>query len=71
MTRNNGAQHMAECLEPWRVRQFPFFELVTTATCANRAAVDHEVAGGRWGSAAAGWLAHKEHHIWNRLESAA
>jgi hypothetical protein len=35
MTSDQWAQHISECLEPWRVRQFPLFELVTTAACQN------------------------------------
>jgi hypothetical protein len=68
MTSDQWAQHMMECLEPWRVRQFPLFELVTTAACANPLpwqmkwqAEGGEIVAGRM-------VAHKEHPIWHRLD---
>ena len=67
MTQEQWGQHVAECLEPWRVQQFPFFELVTTPTCEN--ALPWTM---RW-QAAGGVLmqgrmvAPKRDEIWNRL----
>jgi hypothetical protein len=68
MSPDQWSQHIADCMEPWRVRQFPFFELVTTAACANALpwtmrwqAEGGELMAGRM-------LAPKRDDIWNRLD---
>jgi hypothetical protein len=61
------AQQLAECMEPWRVQQFPFFELVSTPSCEN--ALPWTM---RWQSAGGAltngrMLAPKAHRIWSEL----
>jgi hypothetical protein len=68
MTQEQWGQHVAECMEPWRVRQFPLFELVTTASCENALpwtmrwqSEGGVLMGGRM-------VAPKADDIWNRLD---
>ena len=67
MTPDQWAQHRADCMEPWRVRQFPFFELVTTASCENALpwTMRWQAAGGVLMQGR--MLAPKADDIWNRL----
>ena len=67
MTQEQWGQHVAECMEPWRVRQFPYFELVTTPACGN--ALPWIMRWQAEGGVLAGdrMLAPKASDIWNQL----
>jgi hypothetical protein len=54
-------------MEPWRVRQFPHFELVTTAACANALPWTMKWLAEGGVLAAGGMLAPKAAEIWNQL----
>jgi hypothetical protein len=68
MTADQWAQHITECREPWRLRQFPYFELVTTASCANALpwTMAWQAAGGHL--SAGRMVAPKGHPIWTELD---
>ncbi len=68
MSREQWAENFAECMEPWRVRQFPCFELVTTSSCENALpwTMAWQAAGGQL--SAGRMLAPKADEIWNRLD---
>jgi hypothetical protein len=68
MNQEQWGQHLAECMEPWRVRQFPFFELVTTSACENALpwTMKWQAEGGEL--AAGRMVAPKGASIWTRLD---